>query len=108
MTRQGPRDGYAARLPIGPLLSWIESAHQGTNEAAAQNQFTRHITDSEIALMLGAARGTVSSCRQRGWINHRTADQWAVALGLHPLLIWPDFHIDTVWQDELELELVTS
>jgi hypothetical protein len=96
----------ARSFPIAPLLDWVYLTHEGSNEHAQTTGFRRSISDVEISAMLGCNRATLGRLRVEGWIDMYTADRWAVRLGLHPLLIWPDFHGDTVWADELEL--VTS
>lgn len=60
------------RLPLAPLL-------------------TGGRTIGDIAALLGVSKRVVSRWRHDG-IRWSLADQAAVALGLHPALVWPDWY----------------
>jgi hypothetical protein len=60
------------RLPLAPLVE-------------------RYGSVSALARALGRERITVSKWNTRG-LPAVSADEVAVAVGLHPVEVWPDFH----------------
>lgn len=54
--------------------------------------FVAHLSSQEIADLIGCERSSVRHWR-RGtrMLTVWKADEFACALGLHPLLLWPDF-----------------
>ncbi len=64
----------AARLPFGPLA--IE-AHAATIDTLARR--------------IGVSRRTVHRWAAHGVPTHQ-ADRAAIAIGSHPVCIWPDYH----------------
>ena len=77
MSRRGPKP--MRRFPVEPLLE----------RANCPNLV-------QLAHRLGYDRARVAAYRSRG-LSERQADHVAVALGFHPIEIWPDY-----WADVLE------
>jgi hypothetical protein len=49
---------------------------------------------TELSLLLGVARQVIYRWQLDG-IPYWAADRAAIAIGLHPVIIWPDFHETT-------------
>jgi hypothetical protein len=49
-------------------------------------------TDRLLAQHLKVHGQTVGRWRRAGWLSERQADEIAVALGLNPLNLWPDYY----------------
>lgn len=83
-------------LPFDALERWIL-----TNDPPQRVDRSRHAnTKCTVAMLtpaayaaerLGVHRAVVHRWRRRG-MTIRDADRVAIALGTHPMLIWPDFH----------------
>jgi len=51
-----------------------------------------HLLDREIAEQLGVTTGTIRNWRSgRRRLTRKRADELAIGLGLHPVLIWPEW-----------------
>ena len=49
------------------------------------------LTNREIGLLMGVSRSAVANLRNRGLTRYR-ADEFATrVLGLHPVLVWPEW-----------------
>lgn len=77
-------------LPARPLLATLEreAIRQGYpgNQATAVNKGEGFAGFCEA---VGICHRTVQRARAEGWIDLGTADRIAIALGLHPILVWP-------------------
>lgn len=76
------------RFPAGPLLDLI-----GTMEADNLSRTVK--TVGHAADRLAVNRVTISNWKVNG-LTVWQADRCAIRLGLHPVLVWPDFHDRTV------------
>jgi hypothetical protein len=65
------------RWPYDPLLA-----------AAVRRLDTDAPSDGDVAELLHATRDSVRKYRVRG-LPPLVADQWAIRLGLHPMVLWP-------------------
>lgn len=52
------------------------------------------VTDAVIASELGVTRRTVRRWRHGTRLTPRDADRYAVGVGLHPCLLWPEWYGD--------------
>lgn len=80
------------RFPLEPLESYL--AHD--QEEIGVRQFvtvetTCKVLPSTIARRVGVDRQSVYRWRKQG-LPLYSADRAAINLGVHPVLIWPDFH----------------
>ena len=71
--RNEPVDAREARYPLQPLVV----------RAGAGNL-------SHLARIIGVSRAAVQAASSRG-LSERTADRYAVAAGLHPAEVWPEW-----------------
>ena len=79
-------------LPIEPLEAWFEAHHPCDNERAhSAEQHHGRVSGARLAGLLGVKPATVRMWRQRGGIPLYSADRAAVALGVHPCELWPDW-----------------
>jgi hypothetical protein len=53
-----------------------------------------------LAERIHVERRTVSRHRAAGWLTPWTADRYAVALGLHPAVVWPNWYDEALHDDE--------
>ena len=68
-----------ASLPVEPLY-----------ELARRKADTADFTQVEFANMIGVSERALHRWRERGGIPWTTADEAAIAIGLHPMLVWGD------------------
>jgi lambda repressor-like predicted transcriptional regulator len=88
-TRARRRGQVSAGLDPAPLL-----AHLAVRSLAELDKATcSGVAEMRaMATVAGVSRRTLYRWRSGARVSERHADRCAVALGLHPLLIWPDFH----------------
>ncbi len=68
---------WTARLPIDPLLTACGDPNQ-----------------LQLARITGVQPRQVIRWLQEGGITYQQADEVAIRIGSHPVLIWPSFHDD--------------
>jgi hypothetical protein len=68
-----------ASLPVEPLY-----------ELARRKADNGDFTQVDFATMLGVSERAIHRWRERGGIPWTTADEAAISLGLHPMLVWGD------------------
>lgn len=68
-------------FPLAPLV------------AAVNARYGAPVDVVRLARLLGVDRWRVYDARAFG-LSVDLADKWAIAIGLHPLEVWPDFHAD--------------
>ncbi len=57
------------------------------------------LTGEQLAVALGTSRQQVRRWQAGGRLQEETADRAAVALGLHPVMIWPEWwEATTGWE----------
>jgi len=74
------------RVPFAPLEALIASRWPDDSRQIPPG---RRCTDGHIAEHLGVWREVVARAR-RDQITWQTADNWAVAIGVHPAELWPE------------------
>lgn len=72
-------DDLARRLPAAPLKLELSRARRA-----------RRLTWGELAGWLGVSPRTVARVMASIELSEDTADRLAIALGLHPVLLWPE------------------
>lgn len=74
-----------------PARRWVRFPCQPLLRAAVLKGFR---TTTELRLALRTSSSELAGARLHGitWIR---ADEWAVRLGLHPVMIWPDWYEKT-------------
>lgn len=78
-----PRD--VRRWPFDPVVRLIDLRWR------CPNAYVSHIgIDGRASRVLGVSRSTIHRWR-RGGLTCRTADRVAIALNLHPAILWPDW-----------------
>jgi hypothetical protein len=77
------------KLPWEPVEEWAVRV----GEAPGRNNSRRPLSLNHLAERVGVHHRQVLRWRDQG-LNVYAADRVAVAMGLHPLLLWPDFHAD--------------
>lgn len=65
-------------------------AHPSFDPGPVLARFGPDARDAEIAEACGVTRHAVAKWRHHGRMSQWTADRVAVALGLHPCLLWGD------------------
>jgi hypothetical protein len=78
MTRGRPNNP-PPRMPFGPI-----------ERLAVAKADIGPLNDGEIAAQLGIARGNVYYYRKAG-LTLNMADRLAIGMGLHPILVWPEW-----------------
>ena len=68
-------------LPLVGLVGYLDSRYTGVDW-----------TDAELSRRVGVSRDVVKRWRERG-MPWPEADEIAVALGVHPCRIWPDWFV---------------
>lgn len=77
------------RFPLDPLIERAEAMWRpGEGHSDPQNEPTRA---GKLASALGISVDTVRRQENQG-LTERRADQWAVTLGTHPALLWPEWY----------------
>jgi hypothetical protein len=77
-------------FPWAPIDAWLERSVPDDRVVNARQVYP--VSSRRAAVLLGTHVETVRRHRERGWITERQADRFAIALGLHPLILWPDFY----------------
>lgn len=84
----------AVTLPAGPLLDLARRIAAATDwtDPDGPNAILRTPTSvHRLAELMGCHTRTVCRIITAGEVSIRLADRYAVALGSHPALIWPDW-----------------
>lgn len=95
-----PSTGYMGHWPWQPVEN-ILVRRLGPPVVVGDTLAPSHIrregaTDGLMAEMLGCHRRQVWEWRHRGSLTTLWADRAAIALGLHPALIWTDWYSEGV------------
>lgn len=77
-----------ARCAAGGRPEWTSGRFRGAFSPPAP------VSVGELACLLGCSPRTVTRWRAAGRLCAFDADRYAVRLGLHPCLIWPDWFTD--------------
>lgn len=78
------------KLPARPLLAVLE--REAIRQGYPGNQAVGDTPGEgfkSFCKAIGIHAETVHRARDRGWLTLDMADRIAVALGLHPILVWP-------------------
>ena len=79
------------RFPLKELERLLEGSDEVEANLGGRSSDTNIVTTSYIARRLDVQRGVVCRWRREG-IPFYSADAAAISLGVHPVLIWPEFH----------------
>lgn len=81
----------AVRLPVGPVVEWIESRYQHDEDDYHYDETARRVVlrNARIAELCEVERTTWVVYKREG-IPFIAADAIACRLGLHPSLLWPE------------------
>jgi hypothetical protein len=86
------------RFPFAPLdalfLERLGPPVQIGNPEGRGAHHSEGATDKAIGAALGIRDYQVRTLRRRGWLTSTQADHAAVALGLHPALVWDGWYAD--------------
>lgn len=78
------------RYPLQPLIDAL-----GLREVASPYPCAPPLTvEAQLARLMGVHQALTRRAR-RGGLSERAADRWAIAVGLHPDLVWADYMSDT-------------
>jgi lambda repressor-like predicted transcriptional regulator len=92
-TRARRRGHVSAGLDPAPLLAHLAVRSLAELDKATCSGVPAGVAEMRaMATVAGVSRRTLYRWRSGARVSERHADRCAVALGLHPLLIWPDFH----------------
>lgn len=79
------------RLPFDALEAWLSAREVPPFERTVNGCSWGATPDRWISFRCDVSDTTASRWRARNWLSVRDADQAALALGVHPVLIWPEF-----------------
>ena len=79
------------RFDAAPWFRWVYSHVPCSNESACAG--LELLSDVDIARRYNIPRTSLHVGRKRG-LTPDMADRWAVRVGLHPSLLWPEYFDD--------------
>lgn len=71
--------------PVGPLITYLE-------RTSARSPWQGRVTQLAMAKRCRVEPRQLHRWLSRGWLSTWHADQAAVAAGIHPALLWPDWY----------------
>ncbi len=95
------------RFSLDTLERWLAGRYSPERNNRQQGKVPdgRFLTDTEMCSIMGrkvSYRRQLGRWREAGGVPLKKADAIAIDLGVHPLIIWPDFNADI--EAELEFE----
>ena len=83
----------AERLRVSPCRRFPFEPLENLVRQRLEAKLGERATATELADEFGVDRQTLLRLRRRG-MDEVYADRYAVRVGLHPRLVWPDYHAD--------------
>jgi hypothetical protein len=78
-----------ARLPIGPLLDYIERRYGPLRiNVTDPDLVLSALTYDDVAAILGVNRDSLGRWVRRGWLDELVAERIALDLVGHPSILW--------------------